>query len=151
MESNRDRKDLEDGAIKDKSFLGIARVELSSLSFDHTLNVCHRETSPKAIKRLKQIFKTQGCRRYQDENFLNGIVSHEALDHALAEVGLTQTRLTRKEDGTIPLVPVLSVGCLHGLHRVRAAEHFLDEDDQWWVVRLYADGKLDHVKCAPLS
>lgn len=143
MDYGREIADVEYGAIKDKHYLGVARVDLSSLSFDHPLNHCHRETSQKAIDRLRKIYRVQGCLRYQDEHFLNGIICRDALDESLAEGGLGvegYDYLTRKEDGTIPYLPLLNVNCLHGLHRVRAAEKFLDDDDQWWIVRLYADG-----------
>jgi hypothetical protein len=34
-----------------------------------------------------------------------------------------------------------SIKCLHGQHRLKAAEHFLPSIDQWWTVDLYLDGK----------
>jgi hypothetical protein len=41
----------------------------------------------------------------------------------------------------ILLATLLRVDCLLGLHRIEAAKTFLDDNDQWWVVRLFTKGK----------
>lgn len=140
-----DPSELEGAVLKQKAYLGLARVDLTAVTFDHHLGGCHREISDKDIKRLVQIFRIEGCLNLRDDNFLNVIVNKDHLDAALAETrfrGQGYACLTRDANGRIPYLPLLNVSCLHGLHRVRAAERFLDEDDRWWAVRLYADGKV---------
>ena len=136
-----DISDPEYTAVKDRCFVGVARVQLRSLNFDHPLAEPHRDLSKKAVNRLKRIFTIEGCLREQSENYVNAVVDRQHLRSALREANLRESDLIPGDDGRAPALPILKVSCLHGLHRVRAAQKFLDRDDQWWTVRLFSDGE----------
>ena len=149
-----DPHELEDCLVKQKLCLGVARIDLAALTFSHPLSGQHREVSEKSIRRLLQIFKIEGCHNIRDEHLLNVVIDRAHLDAALAEIGLgsgAYSTLTRDRTGNLPFLPVSHASCLHGLHRARAAQRFLDEDDQWWGVRLFTDGIGNHVNmlCYP--
>ncbi|KAF2834191.1 hypothetical protein M501DRAFT_1021008 [Patellaria atrata CBS 101060] len=100
-------------------FRGLARVRLSCLRFNDTpVNIYHRQEDVKKVEILRKTFELEGCRRTDEDNFIV----------ALASADLP------------PLLPIESLLCLNGLHRVRAAEAFLDANDKWWTVKLYAEG-----------
>ncbi len=124
-------------------FHGFARVELPVLKFGtSTDSGSHRPVSERNVSRLVRIFKTEGCHRSDPNNFIKAVVDANVL------LRLSESQ----QQGTIskeqpehwsarPLLPVSSVECLDGLHRVKAADQFLDNNDKWWVVALYSEGK----------
>ncbi len=120
--------------------VGVARINLSALNFDHSLRHNHRELSDKVVERLRKIFTTEGCLRLDDENHISAVVDSGVLATALSVAGLGMESLRRGDDGFIPHLIISSVKCLHGLHRIAAAKAHLDDNDQWWAVRLYSDG-----------
>ncbi|KAF2105294.1 hypothetical protein BDV96DRAFT_592750 [Lophiotrema nucula] len=86
-------------------------------------------------KRLEKI----GCLRLQEGNFINAFVDDACLDDAAARSQVSRNKLFGLREGQeLPLLHPLSVECLSGLHRIEAAKEFLDENDQWWTVRLFS-------------
>jgi hypothetical protein len=134
--------DEELSSIKASSFRGIARCPLGALNFTHPLvRRKHRKISQKNVQRLHGVFRKVGCLRLQEENFINAIVDDEALDNALSISEVSRDGLLLLREGQeLPLLD-LRVDCLSGLHRVEAAKAFLDDNDQWWTVRLFASSK----------
>ena len=119
-------------------YVGLARVNLNSLSFDLALHHAHRERSEKAVARLLRIYELEGCRRLDHCNYISGNVSASSLNQALQSSAVQRGQLPERGDRTIPRLNINKVDCLHGLHRILAAERFLtEEDDRWWTVRLY--------------
>ncbi|KAF2650673.1 hypothetical protein K491DRAFT_666825 [Lophiostoma macrostomum CBS 122681] len=133
--------DEELSKIKATCFRGIARIQLTALNFDHPLvQRKHRSVSQKNVRRLRGIFEKVGCLRLQEENFINAIVDDASLDDALTLSGVSRDGLLCLREGQeLPLLH-LRVDCLSGLHRVEAAKAYLDDNDQWWVVRLFTNG-----------
>ena len=43
--------------------LGLARIPLRSLRFNHTFATAHRPISERNVQRLVSIFRTEGCHR----------------------------------------------------------------------------------------
>jgi hypothetical protein len=125
-----------------EGYLGIARVNLDALNFQHTLaREKHREVSAPNVLRLEKIFERNGCLRLQEENVIDAIVDQDNLSSALADVGLSNDNLrSLRWPQDAPLVHLEKVKCLSGLHRVQAAHRYLDENDKWWTVRLYRHG-----------
>ncbi len=80
--------------------------------------------------------------RLDNENFISAIITDDALRNAIVGSNLESQSLCQQDDGTIPFLRLASIDCLHGLHRVAAARSYLDENDQWWTVRLYSHGTL---------
>jgi hypothetical protein len=132
--------------ICDTKFLGLARIRLDQLHFADSIKQGHREASEKVETRLLTVFKFVGCLRLEAENFIDAEVDSNALNLALLRANLTEAEIEAKAQNDIydsAQVPALSfeqgITCLNGLHRIRAAESFLDLNDQWWIVRLYSN------------
>lgn len=134
---------------KAKYFYGLARIELRHLDFRNALRQNHREETSKAISRLLRVFNLEGCRRYEEENFLDVMINPEVLDNGLQQAGLSRETLRSatvehmSHPAKIPRLNLTSgalVDCLTGLHRIAAAKEYLDRNDRWWIVRLYSTG-----------
>jgi hypothetical protein len=134
--------DGELATLKDRCYRGVARVPLHTLDFNHPLALGkHREASEQNIQRLERIFERNGCLRLQEENVINAVVHDEGLSSLLLSHALTAEQLRRVTWARD--APVLNLGnlkCLSGLHRIEAAKRHLDENDKWWIVRLFSDG-----------
>lgn len=129
---------------KSKRLLGVAKISLEKLDFQNALRHEHREESKKALKRLVNIFELEGCRRFEEEHFIDALISKTNFEISLHKAGLTESSSRLKwqsvhdKDGCIAeLDPPGPVHCLNGLHRLGAAQEYLDNNDRWWVVRLY--------------
>jgi hypothetical protein len=124
-------------------FRGLVRVPLCCLQFEHQLFLDkHREECPQNVRRLQKIFEKTGCLRLQDENVVDAVVRDDYLDTALRKTGLTIEDLHKiRSPKDAPTVHFESLQCLNGLHRIRAADRFLNENDKWWVVRLFSSGR----------
>ena len=85
-------------------------------------------------------FELEGCDRLDDETFIPATVDDNLLRTAIHNSGLVEA-VIRNPEGCISSLKISRVDCLHGLHRVLAAERHLDEKDHWWVVKLYSKGK----------
>lgn len=119
-------------------FRGVARVQLSALNFSRALSSQrHRPLSEKIVTRLVDVLRREGCRRDDEANFVDVVVDDDALQAALAKVGLTDASLQSGSESQ-PILPLHDLQCLHGLHRIAAARLVLDQNDQWWPVRLYS-------------
>ena len=118
-------------AAKHWQFKGQARVRLGDLRFDENNTI-----SPQNVNRLNKIFQIEGCQRSDERNYVDVVVTDDQLHRARTEC------LQDAPPEVWQLSPVLGVGplrCLTGQHRVRAAQKYLDANDQWWVARVYSD------------
>ena len=133
-------EDEEFAKLQTRYYKGTARIPLSALRFGHAEA---RVLSQKNVTRLKRIFHIEGCHRLDAENQIIAVIDPIVLQEALRGAGLDEILLrTAGEDGLFPLLETTpAVDCLHGLHRVRAAEEHLNDNDKWWTVRLYCKGK----------
>jgi hypothetical protein len=131
---------------KANSFLGIARIDLDQISFTEALDPDenHRAKSQKDIARLLNVFELEGCIRSEDRNFIEGLISEDYLDTALSTAGISKesfeerSRLPIRHTDDIVHVRLRGpIQCNDGLHRISAAKQFLDNNDRWWVVKLY--------------
>lgn len=112
---------------------GIARISLDKLSFDDVLaGSKHRAISTRNVARLREIFAIEGCKRIDEPNYISAFATSEILAS-----GLLHTDETRN----VPYIQVSEpLKCLNGLHRVRAAQEYLDVNDQWWTVKVLIEG-----------
>lgn len=117
-----------------RQFRGLARVRLNNLEFTNVLDQAkHRPLSPRNVARLRHVFTLEGCQRYEEANFISGLIEVDDNDSA--------TPLQPPDVSLIPLLePRTPIRCLNGLHRIRAAQEYLDANDQWWIVKLYSEG-----------
>jgi hypothetical protein len=131
---------------KAKSFAGIARIHLEQLSFDTALRREHRTLSEKAVTRLQSVFDLEGCRRLEEDNYVEGLISRECLESAITQAGTnlesfkkSSNRPPHDVDDVLCLEINRSIQCLNGMHRIFAARRHLDNNDRWWVVKLYIE------------
>ncbi|KAI9676517.1 MAG: hypothetical protein M1817_000675 [Caeruleum heppii] len=124
---------------KKAHFRGSARVQIKHLRFETHKSSGTRSLDPANVRRLERIFEIQGCARLDPEHYVPALISKADLDRTLARSAITPAILHRfDEPPTLDLDPTTRLTCLHGKHRLQAAEHFLLPGDKWWVVDLYA-------------
>ena len=134
------------GVALDRSshLVGTVRVPFSALSF----NSEPRQISRSNVRRLVSVFETEGCLRHDRENVLPAIIDDSALAAAL-QASSTSAEALRLQHDTVPpqqltIPPPHRILCLHGQHRILAAKEYLgNENDWWWNVELYRDGRSD--------
>jgi hypothetical protein len=77
--------------LKARNYLGIAKIKLRALNFDHPLIYKkYRLPSKKNVRRLRNVFKRVGYKRLEKENFINAIIDNTALILLLAFLGLNK-------------------------------------------------------------
>lgn len=114
-------------------FLGYAKLSFNTLNFEHDkFTSKHRKADEKKVLRLLGIFKLQGCDREDEEHCIVALVDPAELDEG-SLLSLRQS-ISLRDAKTLRLPSAL---CLNGIHRVRAAERFLDRNDRWWPCRLF--------------
>ncbi|EUC40671.1 hypothetical protein COCMIDRAFT_108213 [Bipolaris oryzae ATCC 44560] len=125
---------------KANCFRGLIRARLDCLQFNHQLFLNkHREESPQNVRRLQKIFEKTGCLRLQEENIIDAVVEDDRLNAALHAIGLSNEALQKiRSPEDAPSLYLGELRCLNGLHRIRAADQYLNENDKWWVVRLFS-------------
>jgi hypothetical protein len=135
--------ELLDGDFAAKKLMcyrGIARVPLHALKFGHrTVLDKHRDLSHENVIRLERIYEQVGCSRLQEENVINAVIEDDDLVTALSLHGMSlddMRNLQWPQDA--PALHLENVQCLSGMHRIEAARRFLDENDKWWIVRLFS-------------
>jgi hypothetical protein len=141
-----EKGDLESNAFAARRVIGTVRAEFSSLQFMlvesiETRQGERRQEDSRIVNNLAEIFQKTKIRRYDPKNFIRAFVTPAGLRKALDASGVTQTVLTTPApDGSLRLLKTGSnqkLSCVEGLHRIRAAEKVLAEDDRWWTVKLY--------------
>ena len=140
--SDRVGVDNELATLRANCYRGVVKVALDGLDFNHPLAIGkHRELSEQNVQRLERIFERNGCLRLQEENVINAIVHDEELRSLLSSSAQTAEQLRQivwARDA--PALDLRHLRCLSGLHRVEAAKRHLNENDKWWIVRLFSAG-----------
>ena len=73
------------------NYLGIAKIKLGALNFDHPLiHKKYRLLFKKNVRRFRNVFKRTGCKRLEKENFINAVIDNIALILSLAFSGLNK-------------------------------------------------------------
>lgn len=122
--------------FKSKCFLGFARIQFSQLSFNDSLRQNHREESRKATARLLRVFRIEGCKRYEFENFIDATIPLHVFEEAISPADAS----TFQDAGDARQLQLhQAVECLNGLHRILAAKEYLPFNDRWWIVRLFSE------------
>lgn len=119
-------------------YQGTAKVNLDQISLQP---LSSREIDHKNVERLHEIFGKDGCNRLDLRNHVTAVVSMQHLQRACHAMGLTLEELKSRQQQYPRLAfRGRQVKCLHGQHRLQAAEDFLFPSDRWWTVDLYLDG-----------
>ncbi|KAE8130756.1 hypothetical protein BDV38DRAFT_276525 [Aspergillus pseudotamarii] len=118
-------------------FQGTAKIDLNQISLQPLMS---REIDQKNVERLRDIFAKDGCQRLDIRNHVTAVVFRQHLERACHAAGLTPEELKTCQ----PQYPRLlfrrhQVQCLHGQHRLKAAEETLPPSDRWWTVDIYLD------------
>lgn len=131
------------------NFRGFAKIPLRSLHFqDPEFKKKHRAVNDKCVRRLQDVFAKAGCNREVSKHAIEGRAEKGEIDEAIRQLGRALPMTIEGSD--VPHIPLKSVECSNGLHRVRAAQVVLDPNDQWWPVKLYVDGRSSWASCVPL-
>jgi hypothetical protein len=119
-------------------YRGTASIKIDALRFtyDKKGNPDHENN----VKRLKIVFRDEGCQRLKLQNHIPGIISRSNLDAAISLSGISPALLLADTYPKLDLPAGCHLECLHGQARVQAAEQFLPEGDERWTVDLYLAG-----------
>ncbi|KAK3063451.1 hypothetical protein LTS18_000300, partial [Coniosporium uncinatum] len=118
-------------------FAGFASVRLHDLRPDSG-EPGFGLVDPKNVARLIEVFRTEGCHRRYKENFVTALVGRQQLDHALLHNGVQHCELKNADEPPQLAFPATApVFCIHGRHRLAAAEAFLEPTDRWWTAELH--------------
>ena len=120
------------------TFCGTALIAFHHLDFYET------SIRKANVRRLLEIYRTEGCLRFQPQNRIAALVTRQDW-----ELAISQARISKEDllDPTKIQPPRLCEGtnirvhCLGGGSRIEAAKQFLSPSDHEWLVELYlADG-----------
>jgi hypothetical protein len=141
-EFNFELDDQEVTTAKQRYYLGTVRIAISSLTFSKGT----RPTSQKIVKHLQHSFESDGCRRLEPANYLPAVIDEGILIRSLSESSISPESIRQPpENGTPHLLSLpqgYKIDCLHGRHRVLAAEPSLMGQNSWWTVTLYRSGEI---------
>jgi hypothetical protein len=130
-------------------YQGTAKVDLDQISLQPLIS---REIDQKNVERLRDIFAKDGCQRLDLRNHVTAIVSRQHLGSACQAAGVTPEELKTCQQQYVQLsFSRHQVQCLHGQHRLKAAEETLPPSDRWWTVDLYLDGLVSKCNDFPSS
>lgn len=139
---------------KAASYLGFARISLQRLDFFSERSAEEEgevKKAENATARLLKVFQLEGCLRLEPENYIDALISRFDFECALRAAGLTENEFKEKcriveesSENVIELKPENKVQCLEGLHRIQAAQSYLDNNDKWWVIKLYDRARKCH-------
>ncbi|KAJ6102590.1 hypothetical protein N7486_005017 [Penicillium sp. IBT 16267x] len=117
-------------------YQGTAKIELSQLSFHPSAS---RQFDQNNVDRLCEVFRKDGCHRLEVQNHISGVVTSGHLKRARQAAQITAEELLTNSCEKCPMLSFSpgQVLCLHGQHRLRAAEDVLAPSEQWWTVDLY--------------
>ena len=120
-------------------YQGTAKIELNRIS-------CHpsaaRQLDLKNVERLCEVLRKDGCHRLDVQNHITAVVTRRHLKRARRAARVTAEALLTNPPDKHPFLPFSSgeVQCLHGQHRLKAAEEVLAPSERWWAVDIYLDG-----------
>jgi hypothetical protein len=126
-------------------YQGTARINLDQICFQPNIS---RTLDRKNVDRLYEIFKKEGCRRFDVQNHVTATVSRQDLQIALQAARVSSRELLTNPPKEFPRLnfPTGQLHGLHGQHRIQAATELLNRDDRWWTVDIYLDGTMLFVR-----
>ena len=136
---------------KQYHYRGRAKISLHNLKFEDEHVACGRTVDPKNIARLVGVFESEGCLRLEAENHIPALIGQTLLGDCLRNSFVSQAALLdfRQDPPFLNLADGQCLVALHGKHRIKAAERFLEPFDRWWLVDLYDSGESPAVALRP--
>ena len=138
-QSDSESIDKRRAASRLRNYKGTARVQLASLAFRDRVS----QIDSKNVDRLKRAFSLEGCLRLEPEHHIPAVVNDDTFQAVIDNAKVNPEQLkgawaTRLVELSFPDSSPLE--CLHGQHRVAAAEQYLCASDRWWVVDFFGTG-----------
>lgn len=128
----------EESILHDKlaNFKGTARIAIKHLAFPHP----SRQIDRKIIDQLLRDFEGEGCRPEEPDHRIPAIVDDLVLEAALEKIPMSVNAF-KANSSNAPILHLdqATLECLHGQHRVLAAQEH-NPTNRWWMVDLYGDG-----------
>lgn len=121
-------------------YIGVARVRLEILHFPGDEP---RVLDRKNVERLKGCFRSEKCRRLEQDNHIPAVIDESQLIDTLRLSGTSASGLLSQPISKIPELKFptgYQLTCLHGRHRIQAGREVLPRRDAWWAVDLYSAG-----------
>lgn len=127
---------------KSSGFRGSARIHLKHLQFKEPKDLSlSLHLDPKNVARLVKIFELEGCLRIEEEHRIPATINETVLQMVLSSSSLTNAELlTTGVPPELQLPQYTRLNCLHGRHRIAAAQQILLPGNKWWTVDLYTEG-----------
>ena len=128
---------------KQYHYRGCAKIYIHSLKFENEHVAGGRTVDPKNIARLVKVFESEGCHRLEAEHHIPALIGDAFLEDRLHESSISYAALLnlQQEPPFLHFADGQELIALHGKHRIKAAEKFLEPFDRWWVVDLYGSSK----------
>lgn len=124
-------------------YRGSAKVPLVSLEFDGPNVEINRYVSDKHAQDLADVFEHEGCDRIRPEHRVPALISESLIDTLLG-----RSNISRADFDKYPVIAENVLLCneikfkyLRGRRRIKAARIHLPENDAWWAVDFFSDGK----------
>jgi hypothetical protein len=141
MQSEAEKNERKIAENKNANYRETVCVRFEFLKFDTEGS---RELDPKNVKKLIEVYKTEGCFRLKAEHRIPATISQQSLDLAIKRNGTSlENLLSCPQKLPLELKFSLNYGliCLHGQHRVKTAKRWgkLSPKDKWWAVDLYLE------------
>ena len=126
---------------KKSHFRGSALINLKHLTFENDQVPGTRPLDQRNVARLIQIFELEGCRRLEPEHHVPAVISEKTFRDALKRSKVSEEVLLQHDKPPqLRFDDAVRLTCLHGKHRLTAADEFLLPGDKLWVVDLYKEG-----------
>ena len=120
-----------------RCFRGTIKIDMEHLHFD---GPGFRDIDEPNVHRLTDIFEQQGCKRLEPDHHIPATVDDNLLETWLEDGQYSRDDILSRDASRWPFLrfcPNTTLQCLHGRHRLAAAERYLVGQDRWWVVDLY--------------
>ena len=125
----------------DHDLLGFARVRLSDLHCDSQGGTTHRRLAPATVSRLVRIFRSHPPLRGEERHFVEAVLDDKDVSAVKQSAAVLPSAPSALQLQTLPILQGYRLRCLNGWHRLQAARRCLNENDQWWVVKIYSRGE----------
>ena len=112
-------------------FRGYARLNLANIQLPTDEDVHEAD-----VKRLIKNFESRGCLQHDSAYAISVLVDGDSLAAATD----SETHLASSGPTPIPHINIQAI-CLHGKHRIVAAQLALQDSDRWWTARLFDSSK----------
>lgn len=123
-------------------FRGCAKVHLQHLRFEEQLDLLAQAIflDVKNITRLEKVFDIEVFLRLDPEHHSPVVINDYDLEESCQRSGVASGELfTSRIPPALNFTAGYSIRCLHGRHRIAAAQNFLLAGDKWWTVDFYSE------------